>query len=111
MHKLIIQFLKPERQDVPDFEARWSEEFVPRAESMPGIRKVSVSRIYASVTGQPDLHLVHEFFFDDAEAVQRAMASPDGQQAGKALIDIAGDRVRLFFAEHLEEERPAAPRS
>jgi uncharacterized protein (TIGR02118 family) len=104
VHKLMLLFRRPE--DVDGFEQRWSHEFVPRAERMAGIRRVTVSRVYGGPSGQADLHLVHEIFFDDAEALQRALVSPEGIEAGRTLIDIAGDFVSLCFAEHLEEDRP-----
>jgi uncharacterized protein (TIGR02118 family) len=104
VHKLMLLFRRPE--DVDEFEQRWSHEFVPRAERMPGIRRVTVSRIYGGPAGPADLHLVHEFFFDDADALQRGLVSPEGVEAGRALINIAGSFVSLCFAEHLEEDRP-----
>ncbi len=103
MHKLILLFHTP--QDVTDFEHRWSHEFVPLAERMPGIRRVAVVRIYGGPTGGGSLHLIHEFYFDDARALRRALASPQGQEAGRRLMDIAGHHVTLCFAEHMEEDR------
>ncbi len=92
--------------DVPSFEARWSEDFVPRAERMPGLRRVILSRVVGGPAGSVDVHLVHEFVFDNPEAVQAAMVSPEGQAAGRALMGFAASRVTLCFAEHLEEARP-----
>jgi hypothetical protein len=39
------------------------------------------------------------------------MTSPAGQAAGSALIQFAGEKADLLFAEHLEMDlaRPAAP--
>jgi uncharacterized protein (TIGR02118 family) len=102
----MLLFRRPE--DVDGFEQRWSHEFVPRAEKMPGIRRVTVSRVYGSPAGPADLHLVHEFYFDDSEALQSALVSPQGVEAGQALMSIAGSFVSLCFAEHLEEDRPRA---
>jgi hypothetical protein len=34
------------------------------------------------------------------------MTSPQGQEAGRALMSFAAGQVSLYFAEHLEEERP-----
>jgi uncharacterized protein (TIGR02118 family) len=105
VHKLMLLFRRPE--NVLEFERKWSEEFVRKAERMPGLRRVSVSRIQETLTGEIGLHLVHEFFFDDAQTLREAMASPEGQTAGKALMAFAADHVTLCFAEHLEEERGA----
>lgn len=103
MYKLIVIFRKP--PDVLDMENRWSQEFVARAEAMPGLRRVSVSRVVGAPGGATDLHLIHEFYFDDLSALQLAMTSEAGQTAGQALMGFAGDYAALAFAEHLEEDR------
>jgi len=104
LHKLILVFKPP--KDAATFDRRWSEEFVPVAERMPGLRRITVSRAYAGPGGPSDLHLMHEFYFDDEAALRRAMTSPEGQQAGRALMGFAAQQVSLAFAEHLEEGRP-----
>ena len=109
MHKLMLLFRRPD--DVDGFEQRWSHEFVPRAEKMPGIRRVTVSRIHGGPSGAADLHLVHELFFDDVDSLQRALTSPEGTEAGRALMDVAANFVSLCFAEHLEEDRAPADRA
>jgi uncharacterized protein (TIGR02118 family) len=103
MNKLLIQFTNP--PDVEDFETKWSERFVPFAERMPGLKRVSVSRIYGGPAGEVNLHLVHEFFFENAQSVHDAMASPEGQLAGQELLAFAAGYVTICFAEHLEEDR------
>ena len=99
----MILFQNP--PDVENFEKNWSERFVPFAEKMPGLKRVSVSRVYGGPAGEVDLHLVHEFFFKDAQSVQYAMASPEGQLAGQELLAFAAEYVTICFSQHLEEER------
>jgi len=96
--------------DPTTFERCWSESFVRAAEQMPGLRRVAVSRAAGGPAGQVDVYLVHEFFFEDLHAVQEAMASPEGQIAGRALMSFAGEKVTLCFADHLEMniDRPHA---
>lgn len=103
MHKLMV--LMKASDDILALETQWSNEFVGRAESMPGLRRVSVSRIVGGPGGEIDLHLAHEFYFDDLVALTEALASPQGQEAGKALMMFAGEYVSIYFAEHLEEAR------
>ncbi len=103
MHKLMILFRRS--ADTLDVETRWSNEFVMRAEAMPGLRRVSVSRVVGGPAGDVDLHMVHEFYFDDLSALQQALSSPEGQVAGKALMSFAAENVTLCFAEHMEEAR------
>jgi uncharacterized protein (TIGR02118 family) len=100
VHKLMVIFHTP--SDPTAFERRWSESFVHAAEQMPGLRRVAVSRAAGGPEGPVDIYLVHEFFFEDLRAVQEAMASPEGQIAGRALMSFAGEQVTLCFADHLE---------
>ena len=103
MHKLMVVFHSS--GDPLTLESQWSEEFVARAEQMPDLRRVSVSRVVGGPGGKLNLHLVHELFFDDLNALENALASQEGQEAGKALISFAGDNVSVYFARHLEEDR------
>ena len=100
MHKLMVLIRRP--ADPATFDERWSREFVPLAERMPGLRRVTLSRMAGSLSGALDLHLVHEFYFDDLVSVQSAIASAEGQQAGQALMAFAGSEASLGFAEHME---------
>jgi uncharacterized protein (TIGR02118 family) len=100
MHKLMVLIRRP--ADPAGFEDRWSREFVPLAEQMPGLKRVSLTRIVGGLTGTLQPHLVHEFFFEDLEAVRAAMASPQGQRAGEALMGFAAAEASLCFAEHME---------
>lgn len=103
MHKLMLLFERPE--NTAEFERRWSEEFVPQAERMPGLRRISVSRVTGRVEKtESGLYLVHEFYFDDRAALEQAMASEAGQQAGRTLVSLAGESVQLLFAEHMEDK-------
>ncbi|NIM94564.1 MAG: EthD family reductase [Anaerolineales bacterium] len=103
MHKLVIMFRNP--TDVLEMETKWSEAFVPVAEKMPGLKRVSVTRVIGGPMGNVDLHLIHEFYFEDVESLRMAMSSPEGQSAGQALMSFASEYATLYFAEHLEEDR------
>ena len=49
--------------------------------------------------------MIHEFYFDNADALEIAMISPEGQSTGKALMSFASANVEILFAEHMEEDR------
>ena len=105
LYKLILVFTEAAGRDLDYIEHRWSHEFVPQAEKMPGLRRVSVSRIHKPITPGATIHLIHELYFDDVEALDAAMKSQVGQQAGRILMDFAGEAVQVYFAEH-KEDRP-----
>jgi uncharacterized protein (TIGR02118 family) len=100
MHKLVVVLRGAE--DSERIERRWSDDFVPLAEKMPGLRRVLVGRGAGSPRGRSDVLLVHEFLFEDREALYAAMTSPEGQAAGEALMRFAGEGAEVFFAEHHE---------
>jgi uncharacterized protein (TIGR02118 family) len=100
VHKLMVIFHAP--PDYTTFERSWSETFVSAAEKMPGLQRVAVSRVVDGPGGPVDIHLVHEFFFEDLHAVQEAMASAEGRIAGHALMTFASEKVTLCYAEHVE---------
>lgn len=103
MHKLIALFAPP--PDIVEFETRWSHEFVPLAEQMPGLRRIAVSRVAGGPGGPAPVYLLHEFFFDNKDALVAAMTSPEGLAAAHCLMSFAPDTVTLMFAEHMDEDR------
>ena len=84
---------------------------MPQAERMPGLQRVSVSRIHGGVDAEAsELYLIHELYFDGRRSLETAMASEAGQKAGAILVAIAGEDVQLLFAEHQEDiPRPSDP--
>jgi uncharacterized protein (TIGR02118 family) len=100
MHKLVVVLRGLAESEW--MERRWSEDFVPLAERMPGLRRVLVGRARGAPAGPAEVLLLHEFLFDDLASLQAAMTSAEGQAAGLALMRFAGERAELFFAEHHE---------
>lgn len=103
MYKLILLFYGGEGIDIEAIEHFWSHEFVPLSETMPGLKKVSISRINKPITPGAQLHLTHELFFEDLAALDRAMRSEPGQEAGRLLMEFAGQAVEVYYAEHKED--------
>lgn len=108
MHKLMVIFRR--LGDTLNMEERWSQEFVPLAEKMPGLRRIAVSRIIERPDGLVDTHMIHELYFDDLQAARAAMVSAEGQAAGRALMSFAAGRVSLYLADHREDEWPLKQR-
>jgi uncharacterized protein (TIGR02118 family) len=100
VYKLVILFPQPE--DPTAFERRWSEEFVPLAEQMPGLQRVVVSRTHGGPAGPVETYLLHELHFDSRASLTAAMNSSQGMAAGQCLIHLARNAT-LLFAEHMED--------
>jgi len=106
-YKLVILFNQPENP--ADFERRWSEEFVPLAEQMPGLRKVVVSHTQGGPAGPVPIYLIHELHFESLDALAAAMASPQGTAAGQGLVRLVKQNATLLFAEHMEDTPEPEP--
>jgi uncharacterized protein (TIGR02118 family) len=100
-YKLVILF--KQTPDPADFERRWSEEFVPLAERLPGLQRVVVSHTHGGPAGSVDIYLIHELHFGSMAAMTAAMTSPAGVAAGQCLVAIAPKLATLLFAEHMED--------
>ncbi len=108
-YKLVILFKQPAHP--AEFERRWSEEFVPLAERLPGLQRVVVSHTHGGPAGPVEVYLIHELHFEGFHNLARAMNSPAGVAAGQGLVQLAGTDATLIFAEHMEDAPtpPAAP--
>jgi uncharacterized protein (TIGR02118 family) len=100
-YKLIILFNQPENP--AEFERRWSEEFVPLAERLPGLRRVVVSHTHGGPAGPVPVYLIHELHFETMSALTSAMTSEQGVAAGQCLVRVAKQNATLLFAEHMED--------
>lgn len=105
-YKLVILFRQPAH--LAEFEQRWSEEFVPLAERLPGLQRVVVSHTRGGPAGPVEYCLIHELHFSGYEALAEALTSPAGVAAGQKLVQLAGSSATLLFAEHMEDT-PSAP--
>lgn len=100
MYKLIILV---ESTSIPGFHNFWPR-FLHAAESIPGLRRESTSRINQVLYGDVQYALVHELYFDSLPALQAGLASPSGKEAGRLLQDMTGGRVKLLIADHSEDD-------
>lgn len=110
MYKLILIF--HDTPAVPDLMARWSRDFVPLAERLPGLQQVVVSPVENGPAGPVDIPLIHELIFPSREALMTAMQSPAGVAAGQSLVRLtknAPGAVTMLFAEHKMDEPHPAP--
>jgi uncharacterized protein (TIGR02118 family) len=94
MVKLIALYAEPD--DVANFDRHYIENHAPLVRKMPGLRKLEVSRIAGSPMGEPRYHLIAEMYFDDMDALNAAMKSPEGKAAGKDLMGFAGKVVHML---------------
>jgi len=79
MYKLVI-LIEP-LDDWQAFEENWPE-FLHQAERMPGLRRETTGRVERFLFGDIPYAQMHELYFDSLQDLERAMASPQGREAG-----------------------------
>lgn len=100
MVKFMILFSTPE--DLERFEDSYNN-FLALVERMPDIRRRQVNSVLGSPMGTPRLYRILEVYFDSYDALDRALKSPQGQEAGAELRTFPPGQVELLFAEVYEE--------
>lgn len=109
MYKLTLLFKETTAQDIME---RWSQEFVPLSDQLPGLKLVIVSHFDGGPAGPSEWRLQHDLIFENKEALLAAMQSEAGVSAGQALVRItrnAPEAVTMLFAEHMEDEPHPMP--
>jgi uncharacterized protein (TIGR02118 family) len=101
MVKLVILIEPLDESD--KFEEAWPL-FLHYAEEMPGLQREASSQVEAMLYGDSTYSMMHELFFESAQAAQEAMTSSAGQAAGRLLQQITGGNLVLFFADHKEDD-------
>lgn len=101
MHKLVILIHASDTWQKQ--EGLWPE-FLHLVESMPGLRREAACKVERFLLGGAPAVYMHELFFDNQAEAEKAMASPQGAQAGALLQRMTGGRMTLFFADHKEDD-------
>ncbi len=108
MYKLTLIFAPP--TDPIAFQDGW-QTFLRLSEAMPGLRRETVSHVDAVLQGQPGIYMIHNLYFDSRTALEAALKSPAGQQAGAHLQAFTQGRVTILLAEHREAHEQEFRRS
>ena len=97
MARLVVIYGMP--KDVAAFDQYYFTNHVPIAKQIPDLRRYEVSSgTVATPAGPSTTHLVAILHFDDLPAMQRALASPEGQAAAADVATFAtGGATMLLF--------------
>lgn len=100
MYKLMI--LIGPVADTPEFDESWPQ-FLHLAESMPKLNHEATVRVQTILYGGYQINMIHELFFKTHDDLQQALASTQGQAAGRTLQRITDGQMMLLTAEHKED--------
>ena len=86
--KLTVVYGTPE--DAAAFEKHYMDVHVPIVERWPGLQRTELSRVSGGPFGSPSpYHWIAELYFADEAALNEALGSPAGAEAGKDFGAIA----------------------
>ena len=97
MVKLVALFTRPE--DPAAFDAEYFGTHLPLNDRTPGLRRTEVTRVTGSPGGDSPWYLVTEMYYDDAEAMRQAFASPEAAEAARDLRRFAKGLVTMYTAD------------
>jgi len=101
MVKLIALYKQPE--DPKAFDEHYKNVHTPITKKIPGLRKMEVTKIVGSPMGESEYYLLCEMYYDDHEALKRAMKSEESKASAKDLMSFAGKLVTLMIGEEVDE--------
>lgn len=100
MVKLVILYKKPQNEAL--FEERYADNLA-LLERLPGIQRRQANMVLGSPTGESPYYRILELYFEDFEALDTAMTSSQGREAGQDLMKYAGDVAELVFVDVFED--------
>ena len=96
MARVMVMYKTP--QDAAAFDRHFFEKHVPIAKKVPGLRKLEVNQgAVTTLTGGTNYHLVAIIEFDNAAAIQNALASAEGQAGVADVQTFATGGVDIFM--------------
>ena len=113
MLKLVVLLHRREGMSPEEFRRYWRESHAPLLLRLPGLRRLVFNYGLLDETGgAPAYDGISEDWFDNAEALQAAFASPAGQAVAADTPNVADpSHVRLLVVEEEEVSIPTGSAS
>ncbi|AOH53721.1 EthD family reductase [Peribacillus muralis] len=101
MVKLIALYKQPENKEA--FDEHYFNVHGPITEKIPGLKKMEVTKIVGTPMGKDsEYHILCEMYYEDHDALQKGMRSPEGKASGKDLMGFAGKLVTMMIGEEIK---------
>lgn len=97
MVKMIALYRKP--ADTAAFDKHYHEIHLPLVGKIPGLRKTEITSITGAPMGESTYYVMAEMYYDNMDAMNAAMASPEGKAVARDVMSFAADIIVLFFGE------------
>jgi uncharacterized protein (TIGR02118 family) len=98
MVKFVVMYGQPE--DPAAFDAHYAATHGPLVEKIPNLRRFEAGKVLGTPDGSDaPYYYLAELRFDDAEAIQTAFGTPEGQAAGADVATFATGGATVMIAE------------
>jgi uncharacterized protein (TIGR02118 family) len=98
MVKLVVGYGQPD--DPAAFDEHYVGTHIPLVNKIPNLRRFEAGKVLGAPDGSaPPFYFLAELWFDDAEQLQAAMGSPEGQAAGADVETFASGGATLMIAQ------------
>jgi uncharacterized protein (TIGR02118 family) len=98
MVKLVVAYGQPE--DPAAFDEHYASTHRPLAEKIPNLRRFEAGKVLGTADGTPaPYYFIAELWFDDADELQAAMESAEGQAAGADVPTFASGGATMMIAQ------------
>ena len=98
MVKLVVAYGPPD--DPAAFDEHYASTHAPLAQKIPGLRRFDAGKVLGTPDGSAaPYYFLAELHFDDTDALQSAMGSPEGQAASADVATFASGGATLMIAE------------
>ncbi len=97
MVKLVALYKAP--PDPEEFDRHYHSIHTPLVKRYPGLRKLEITTITGASLGEAKYHLMAEMYFESNDALQNALASPEGKAVAKDLMSFAAPLVTVFVGD------------
>ena len=92
--------------DSRSFDQHYQTVHIPLLKKYPGLRRLETTRITGATPGETRFSRMTELYFDSQDAMDTALASPEGKAVTRDLMTFAGDLAMVFFGE-IDGEPPS----
>ena len=97
MIKLVALFTHP--ADKEAFDRHYAEVHTPLVRQLPDLQRLEVARVTGAPRGESPYYLIAEMYWENADAMNRSLSSPEGRAVGKDARAFAADLLTMHIAE------------
>jgi uncharacterized protein (TIGR02118 family) len=98
MVKFVVLYNQPE--DPSDFDRHYAETHIPLVEKIPDLKRFEAGKVLGSPDGSPaPYYYMAELSFQDPDAMQAALGSPEGEAAAADVGTFATGGASIMVVE------------